>query len=649
VDQGKYGEHGSYWWSPDSKWLVFNRNGDDRRSRIWLYNLANKQVNAVTDGWYDSYSASFSDDGKYLVFVSDRDFNPIYSATEWNHAYADMSKIYLVTLAKDTPSPFQLVNDEVKSVEPKTETGEVEKPEAKSGDSDTSTDVRIDLDGIGGRIIALDVPAGNYGNPFCINGAVYYSYRSMKTSGNALKMFDLKDKKESDLGNAGYFSISADNKKMMIGKDKNYYVLDLPRSKPDLSSPVDLSNMKVMVDRHAEWNQVFNESWMQMRDFFWDPNMHGVDWPAMKEKYKVLVPHVNHRNDLTYIIGEMIGELNIGHAYTGGGDAPKPERVSVGQLGADIVRDASGYFQVKKILKGENWDRSDRSPLTEIGVDAKEGDYIIAVNGVSTKDMKDLYAELVNTADKQVELTLNTKPETTGGRKVLVKPISNEANLRYYNWVEDNIRKVNEATNGEVGYIHIPDMGVTGLNEFTKHFYPQLNKKALIIDDRGNGGGNVSPMIIERLNRELSMITISRNNAAQPNPSEMQYGPKVMLIDQYSASDGDIFPYRFRKYNMGKIIGMRSWGGVVGIRGSLPFVDGGTLSKPEFSRYDTEGKEWIMEGHGVDPDIVVDQDPYQEYLGNDQQLTRAIEFIKDELKKNPAELAPMPGYPNKSK
>ena len=378
-------------------------------------------------------------------------------------------------------------------------------------------------------------------------------------------------------------------------------------------------------------------------------NVKISELSAIKKKYEVLLPYVNHRIDLTYFIGEMIGELNTGHAYTGGGDRPALTRISMGLLGAEMTRDVSGYYRITKILDGENWNKNNRSPLTEIGVNAKVGDFIVAVNGVSTNGMNDIYESLVNNADKQLELSLNTKASEEGARKTIVVPVNSEASLYYYNWVQKNIKLVSDSTNNEVGYLHIPNMGVEGLNEFVKHFYPQLKKKALIVDDRGNGGGNVSPMITERLNRELAMVVVSRNTSPRQDPNDMVVGPKVLLIDQYSASDGDIFPYRFKKYKMGKVIGHRSWGGVVGIRGSLPFVDGGYLNKPEFSRYDTEGKEWIMEGYGVDPDITVDQDPYLDFMGTDLQLLRAIEEIKIELKSVGKELAPMPRYPKKDK
>ena len=383
-----------------------------------------------------------------------------------------------------------------------------------------------------------------------------------------------------------------------------------------------------------------------MREFFYDPGMHKVNWLQIREKYLPLVSYVNHRADLTYIIGEMIGELNAGHTYVGGGDMPKPKRIATGLLGAELER-SSGYYKIVKILKGQNWNNSLRSPLTEIGVNVNEGDYIIAVNGKPADKMKNIYEYLVNTTGKQVTLTVNTKPQKEGSRKVVVMPISDENPLYYYNWVENNIEKVNKASGGKVGYIHVPDMGTRGLNEFVKYFYPQLQKKALIIDVRGNGGGNVSPMLIERLRREMALVEMARNTAAWPDPGAVLLGPKVCLVDEFSASDGDLFAYRFKKHKLGKVIGKRTWGGVIGIRGSLPLVDGGFLNKPEFAHYDAGGKGWIIEGYGVDPDIVVDNDPAKEYAGIDEQLNKAVEVILDELKTKEIDLPPIPDFPEK--
>lgn len=464
-----------------------------------------------------------------------------------------------------------------------------------------------------------------------------------------MKLYDLKKKSETELGDGFGYSISANGKKMMVTKGGNYSIIDLPLAKVNMEKTIDLSNMKIWVDYRKEWKQIYDESWRQMRDFFYVENMHGVDWPAMHKKYDALIPFINHRADLTYVIGELIGELNVGHAYVNSGDMPKPTRTPMGLLGAKLSRHNSGFYKIEQILEGASWSYDFRSPLLDVGVNVSKGDFIIAIDGKNLGQVDDIYQTLIGKANKTVELLVNSKPEVSGARKVLVVPVSNEAPLYYYTWVQGNIRKVNEATNGEVGYIHIPDMGVEGLNEFVKHFYPQLTKKALIIDDRGNGGGNVSPMLLERLSRVPYRATARRGfNSPAPIPNQTHIGPKVLLIDRYSASDGDLFPYGFRQLGLGKIIGTRSWGGVVGISGSLPFVDGGDLRKPEFASYSSEKSEWIIEGYGVDPDIYLDNDPYKEYMGIDDQLNKALELIKEEMKTR-KELPAIPQAPDKSK
>ncbi len=656
VDQAKDWEFGQYGWSPDNKWITYARPDRSAATKIYIYEVASKNKYPVTDGWYDAGDPHFSSDGKYLFFTSDRDFNPIYSRTEFNHAYTDMSKVYFVTLAKSTPNPFAPEDDEVAikkdekaDADAKPEKKETKKEEKKEGDAKAPVNVNIDLDGIIDRIVVLPIDASNYYNVSAVNDNVYYINGGRRGAHSSLKMFSLKDKKETDLGDFNGYEISFDYKKMMVNAGGKYAVIDLPKGKIDVKDWLDLTNMKVMVDQKAEWNQIYHEAWRQMKYFLYAPNMQGLDWPAIQKKYEPLLPYVNNRNDLTYILGEMVGEISIGHSYVGGGDKPDPKRIKMGLLGAKISRDASGYYKIDEILKGENWTKDTRSPLTELGVNVKQGDYIIAVNGQTVKGLNNIYEAFINKAGVQVELTVNDSPSETGSHKTLVIPTDEEGGLYYYKWVQNNIKKVSDATNGEVGYIHIPDMGVEGLNEFVKHFYPQLSKRALIIDDRGNGGGNVSPMIIERLNREMTMIEMSRNTAPYPGRLDMQWGPKCILIDQYSASDGDLFPYQFKKMKIGKAIGLRTWGGVVGIRGTLPFIDGGMMMRPEFAPYDNEGKSWIIEGHGVDPDIVVDNDPAKEYAGEDQQLDKAIQVMKDELKTWPKELPPPPPFPDKTK
>ena len=646
VDKADAWEFSDYAWAPDSKWIVYTRPEVEVMNRIYIYSLDAKKSVPVTESWYSSSNPVFSSDGKYIFFTSDRDFNPVFSRTEYNHAYLDMTRIYLLTLTRDVESPFKLKSDEV----------ELKKEESKPVDTKKKEDekekkeiiVKIDFDGILTRIAGLPIQVANYYNLGSSEDALYYLRRGSKDEKPLFFFYDLKEQKENELGQFNGYEISADQKKMLVGVENKYALIDLPKSKIELKESLNLSAIEVQLDRKLEWRQIYNEAWRQMREFFYAPNLHGVNWEEVRKKYEPLVAHVNHRADLTYILGEMIGELNTGHTYVGGGDKPEPARIKTGLLGAQLVRDvSSGYYQIKKILHGQNWDKSLRSPLSEIGVNARDGDFIIAVNGEATNTLKNIYVALVNTAGKQVTLTLNSQPQVSGAREVLVEPIGDESDLYYFNWVHSNIEKVDKATNGKVGYVHIPDMGIGGLNEFAKYFYPQLRKKALIIDVRGNGGGSVSPMIIERLRREIVMFEFARNTVPTTDPGAIMYGPQVMLADEFSASDGDIVTYRFKKYNLGKVVGKRTWGGVVGIRGSLPLLDGGFLNKPEFAPFGVDGKTWIIEGIGVEPDIFVDNDPAKEYAGIDEQLNKAIEVILEELKTKEKDIPPVPPYPQR--
>jgi tricorn protease len=622
--------------------------------------LEAKKTHEVTDGWYNSTGPSFSSDGKYLFFISDRDFNPIYSRTEWNHIYGAMSRVYFVTLAADTKSPFEPKSDEVElkkeaekpaaKPEDKPKAEAAKAGEGKPAEAKKEVSVRVDPEGLKSRILVLPIEVSNYGNIASVGDKIYYLKRGDRARQTSLMMYDLAEKKETDLGAVNGYEISADQKKMLVSKEGSYSIIDLPKAPIKIDEKLDLSQMEMRLDLRAEWDQIYEESWRQMKYFFYAPNMHGVNWEAMRLRYKPLAQSVSHRADLTYVIGELIGELNTGHTYVGGGDLPAPAKVRTGMLGAVFERDkATRYYRIAKILRGQNWDRSLRSPLTEVGVNAKEGEYLLAINGASTNRMTDMYEALFNTAGRQVTLKVGAKPEEAGARDVVVIPIENEQQLIYHTWVQENIEKVDKATGGKVGYIHIPDMGVPGLNQFAKYYYPQLRKKALIIDVRGNGGGNVSPMIVERLRREIVMMEMSRDTVARPDPDGFLVGPKVCLINEFSASDGDIFPYRFKKYGLGKLIGKRTWGGVVGIRGTLPLLDGGFLNKPEFAPFSLDGKDWIIEGVGVEPDIYVDNDPAKEYAGIDEQLNKAIEVILEELKTREVRLPPVPPYPKRDK
>ncbi|MEY2499257.1 MAG: tricorn protease [Verrucomicrobiota bacterium] len=686
VDEDKTGEIAGYDWSPDSNWVAWSRPEENGGDKVYLFSIADKKTTAVTDDWYSADNATFSDDGKYLMLTSSRDFKPIFGQTDFANVYRDLERVYLITLAKDTEAPLGPRSDEVGKKKDKDKDKDGDKKEGDKKDADKKVDekkpdekkagdakdkdkdakkpvtVKVDLDGIRDRLSALEIPPGNYNNLRMVDNRIFYLRRTVaddqaeEDDGNGrdrkqhLCVYSLEDRKETVLGDVNSYEITADGKKMLVKIKKDYAIIDLPKDKLETKDhELKLAGLDMQLDRHAEWNQIYNEAWRHMRDFFYAPNMNGVDWKAMRDKYAALLPFVNHRNDLTYLIGELIAELNNGHAYVAGGERPDLQRIKLGLLGAELSRDpATKVYKIDRILPGENWNKHARSPLTAIGVNVKPGDYILAVNGILVSSLPNLYDALIGTADKQVILRVNSKPADDGARDVTVVPVADESPLYYKAWVQKNVDEVSKKTNGEVGYIHIPDMGQEGLNEFTKQYFPQIKKKGLIVDVRGNGGGFVSPLVIERLRRALVMIEIARNGTPQTNPPQTFLGPMVALCDEFSASDGDIFPYRFKAMGLGKLIGKRTWGGVVGIRNPLPLSDGGQLFRPEFAPYAKDGKDWVIEGHGVDPDIVVDNDPAKEFKGEDQQLNRAIEEIQTDMKTKRYDMPPVPPYPNRN-
>lgn len=632
--QDPMGVPGGVTFSPDSEWLTYTRMGKNEINVVYVYNIAEKKEYPVTDKWYNSSSPVFSADGKYLIFSSARDFNPTYGSLEWNHVYNNMYGVYIALLSKDTSSPFMQKDAEV-AASNATPKGGDKKPADKKEMADASL-VKFDPDGITDRIVRLPLSPSYYGNFYSDGNKVYYWGRG------GTKMYDLASQKEESIADGVSMDVTYDGKKALFFKGRQIYVTNLPSGKTELTTPVNLSNMKITVDYPKEWAQIFDEAWRAYRDGFYQESMHGVDWKAIKEKYVVLLPYVKTRLDLNYIIGEMIGELNCGHAYVNPGETEQPKRINTGLLGAEITRDKSGFFRLEKIFPGASWSKELRSPLTEPGVDVKAGEYIVAIDGVPTNTVKDMYSLLVGKAEIPTEISLNAKPQLSGARKVVISPLANEYPLIHYNWVQDNIKKVDQASNGRIGYIYIPDMGPEGLNEFARYFYPQLDKEGLIIDDRANGGGNVSPMILERLSREPYRLTMGRGTSHVGTvPDAVQVGPKVCLINKYSASDGDLFPWGFRALGLGKLIGTRTWGGIVGISGSLPYMDGTDIRVPFFTSYDPKTGQWIIENHGVDPDILIDNDPVKEWNGEDQQLNRAIEEVMKQLQDRKP-LAPVP-------
>ena len=637
VFQGRWGGVRGFDFSRDGGWLAYGTSTESGASVIYLMNLATGESTPVTSSWYNSSSPLFSEDGKYLFFTSARELRAIYSSVEWNAAYSLGSYLFALPLTKDAEDPTLIKGDEYTPASPAEEEEQSAPRKGRKGaakEAPAVEPVKIDFDGIVERAVALPVEGG-YARPMAAwDGALYYR------SSEGIKKLSLGDMKTTDVTKYGVLAITPDHSRALVSDKGNYYVVSTSGYRTD--KPVPMSDIRLTVDYHKEWKQIYDETWRVYRDYFYVENMVGRDWDAIHDKYAALLPYVQYRHDLTYLIGEMISELNTGHCYVTTGEGPAAESLPVGLLGARIAKDETGYFRINKLYRGVTWGDERRSPLGEPGLGVNEGDYILAVNEIPASELGTIYEALVGRVGVTTALKVNTVPSEEGARTIYVDPIGDETQLAYYDWVQNNIRKVEEASAGQIGYIHIPDMSVAGLDEFTRLFYSQLDKKALIIDDRMNGGGNVSPMILERLQREVYRMTMARNGGERPGtvPDAAHYGPKVCLIDKYSSSDGDLFPYGFRQLGIGKLIGMRTWGGIVGISGSRPYLDGQDVRTPFFTSYSTDG-DWIIENHGVDPDIECDLNPFEDYLGNDAQLNKAVEVLLQELQN----WKPLPGVP----
>ena len=610
VFQGRWGGVRGFDFSRDGGWLAYGTSTESGASVIYLMNLSTGESTPVTSSWYNSSSPLFSEDGKYLFFTSARELRAIYSSVEWNAAYSLGSYLFALPLTKDAEDPTLIKGDEYTPASPAEEEEQSAPRKGRKGaakEAPAVEPVKIDFDGIVERAVALPVEGG-YARPMAAwDGALYYR------SSEGIKKLSLSDMKTTDVTKYGVLAITPDHSRALVSDKGKYYVVSTSGYRTD--KPVPMSDIRLTVDYHKEWKQIYDETWRVYRDYFYVENMVGRDWDAIHDKYAALLPHVQYRHDLTYLIGEMISELNTGHCYVTTGEGPAAESLPVGLLGARIAKDETGYFRINKLYRGVTWGDERRSPLGEPGLGVNEGDYILAVNEIPASELGTIYEALVGRVGVTTALKVNTVPSEEGARTIYVDPIGDETQLAYYDWVQNNIRKVEEMSDGQIGYIHIPDMSVAGLDEFTRLFYSQLDKKALIIDDRiGERPGTV--------------------------PDAAHYGPKVCLIDKYSSSDGDLFPYGFRQLGIGKLIGMRTWGGIVGISGSRPYLDGQDVRTPFFTSYSTDG-DWIIENHGVDPDIECDLNPFEDYLGNDAQLNKAVEVLLQELQN----WKPLPGVP----
>ncbi|NHZ73533.1 MAG: hypothetical protein GWP16_03575 [Nitrospirae bacterium] len=551
--------------------------------------------------------------------------------------------------------PLPTESDEV-TLDEEDKGAEADEEEEADEDEGGKAHVGIDFEGLGDRVARIPVESDNYGGLNAAKGFILFSrggpfyYGRSSDIKTELKIFSFEDREAKTLAEdiRGY-ALSSDGSQALVRHSSGFKLYEVSANGKDSAKEVSTADLKSRVVPQEEWAQIFDEAWRRYRDFFYVENMHGYDWSALREQYRPWLEHVGHRSDLNYLIGEMIAELSVGHAYVEGGDYDLPKRHEVALPGAEFELDSgTGHYRIAKILPGHNEEDKYRSPLTEIGVDVQVGDYVLAIDGEELAGGMNPYQLFRDKADRPVELTVNASPTMTGARQVTFNPISAETSLRYLAWVEGNYERVREMTGGRVGYMHIPDMGDTGLREFVKWYFPQLRKEGLIVDVRGNGGGNVSQMLIERLGRKPLGTGFGRNSEVPDTyPATAFYGHMACLLDEDSASDGDIFPFYFREAGLGPLIGKRTWGGVVGIAGRGPLIDGGTIYVPEFSTNDMQGN-WIIEGIGVEPDIEVENDPKSILEGRDPQLERGVEEVMKMLEADPRVLPTRPEPPVKT-
>jgi tricorn protease len=656
-------------WSPDSKWIAYSVNNQSYIQRVFVYSLDQGRSFPVTDGLSDASDPVFDRSGKYLYFFASTDSGPVNNWFSLENQDLTVSRaIYMAVLRKDLPSPLVKESDEEKpaasSEEPKA--GQVaaadekeKESNAEAAESDEKSDephkapakiepVKIDVDGINYRILSLPIPAADMSNlQTGTNGQVFFLRKADDKT--ELKRFDLKDRKtEALLHEVDDYEISADGKKVLYQHKDDWAIAHLGAKVDASQGKLKVDAIEVKIDPRAEWPEMFEDAWRINRDYFYDPHMHGLDWGAIRTKYAQFLPDLTVRDDLNRVIRWMLSELSVGHSYiTSAGDAFAEEKVLPGGLlGADYTID-QGRYRFAKVYGGLNWNPDLRSPLTEPGVNVKAGEYLLAVGGRDVRPPANLYSFFENTAGKLIEITVGPSPDGKGKRTVTVVPIESELQLRNRDWVEGNLRRVEEATGGRVAYVYVPNTAALGYTYFRRYFYPQSYKDAVILDERHNGGGSVADYYIDVLQKKLIAWWTFRYGPDMKTPSASVQGPKVMLADATAGSGGDLLPWMFRKFQVGEIIGTRTWGGLIGILGTPVLMDGGSITAPNLAFRDPE-KGWSVENEGVPPDIEVEDTPAELIAGHDPQLERAIQVVMEELKKNPPPEYKRPPFPIKA-
>ena len=679
VDRGTDGEIFDYQWSSDSKWLTYTKANHANMNQVVLYSLATGKVTPVSNGMTDDSNPAFDPEGKYLYFISRRTLRPEFGGFELNMHFSATDKIYAVSLRPDVASPVAPESDEETGGEAgkddkkgeagkddkkgeagkddkKGEAGKEEKKDDKKTDEEKSPKpVEIQLEGIGTRIAELPVPAGRYAVLSAFKDKLIYLKIEQAGDGDdggnapnaSLHMFEFKERKDKTIVSAvnAAYDASKDGGKVLYRSRETYGITDAKDGKKVGDGKIETGGLMATIDPRQEWMQMFNEAWRLERDFYYDPAMGGLDWKAVGERYRQLVPYIAHRADLNYVLGELLGELSTSHAYVGGGDFPPIPRVGVGLLGADYNLDAaSGLYRFAKIYRERDWNSNTPAPLGEPGIDVREGDYLLTVNGRPVKAPLNLFAAFEGTSGMQTVITVGSSPNDAKPRTFTVKPLGSESSLRYTTWVHGNRDKVDKATGGRIAYIHVPNTATAGMQEFTKQYYPQVDKEGIIVDERYNGGGFIPDFFVERLRRKTMTYWSNRDGNDFRTPGTAIDGPKCILVNEYAGSGGDAFPYYFRLLGIGPVIGKRTWGGLVGISHDLPLVDGGSVTMPDFGMWDPANGDWAVENHGVDPDIVVENPPHLVVSGQDPQLERGIQYVMEQLKANPPKKPSRPKY-----
>ena len=694
VDADYFGGFGptqlSQTWSPDSKWIAYTKQLPSGLHALFAYSLEQRKFTQITDGMSDVLYPAFDKNGKYLYFTASTDTGLSTSGLDMSSDEHRVSRsVYVAVLSKDEKSPLAPESDEEKPKEEKKageekdkskdQSKEKEKDKKKSSDKAADKDkdskddkdkdkekkeepvvVKIDFDGISQRILSLPIPARNYVNLlpgksgflFLSEGPMVILEDDQPDLKQTIQKFDLSKRKvDKFLEEVNDYTISFDGEKILYRKGEQWATVSAeegPSSTPGPPKPgfgpLKLDGWEVYVDPRPMWKQIYNETWRIERDFFYDPHYHGLDLDKAKKKYQPYLDGIASREELTYLFQECLGEFTVGHMFVGGGEKPEPKKIKGGLLGADYSLE-NGRYRIAKVYNGENWNPGLQAPLTQPGVNVKAGDYILAVNGRELHSSDNIYSFFEETAGRQVVLKVGANPDGKDSREVTAVPVESEENLRHLAWIEDNRRKVDQATGGRVAYVHVPNTAGAGYTSFNRYFFSQVGKEAAIIDERFNEGGQLADYIIDHLKRPLMSKVVTREGHDWSSPSEAIYGPKVMIINEMSGSGGDALPWYFREAGIGPLIGKRTWGGLVGIGGYPELIDGGRVTAPRAALYGLNG-DWEVENHGVPPDYEVDFDPAAYRQGHDAQLDKAIEVVLQLLKEHPLPQIKRPTYPN---